>query len=104
MAWWNPKSWFNDTPAPSPSAPPDPFVWVALDPERPHMGIDFYSDAATNPFKYAICITGLTATEARSELVGKVLDWNKFTSVQLNAIEGGSVPVLSHTNLKAMYV
>lgn len=106
MAWWNPKSWLS---APDPEAVPvqpvlnKPFIWVALRPDSPHMGIDFYSDAPVNPFKYAIQVGGLTSIEARSDLVGKVLDWGRFTKEELDGIESGNPPFFSHDALKAMY-
>ncbi len=108
MAWWNPKSWFASAPepvaAPRHLLPERPFVWVSLRPDHPEMGLDFYADDEVNPFKYALCVKGLTAEEARSELVGKVIDWNRFTADDLAAIEAGNTPLLSHSELKAMYL
>ena len=111
MTWWNPKSWSEKSankqePAlkPVPEFVGGPFVWVEVNPERAHMGLDFYSDTSGNPFKYAIRVGGLTRERARVDLVGKVLDWNRFTPEQISAIESGNPPFIPYETLKAMYL
>lgn len=111
MTWWNPKSWFSGAPAPEDVALPElptlpdstPFVWVQIRPENPHMGLDFYSDAEFNPYEHAIRVKDITPSEARAELVGKVLDWTRFTPEHLALLESGAVPTIPHATLKAMY-
>lgn len=95
MAWWNPKDWFNEkpqaapTPIPNPVTPPshEPGIWVRLNPEFPHQGLDHYSDSLDNPFPIALFVPNLSLEEARSRLVGKVVDWTRFTPEQLNVLK-----------------
>lgn len=106
MAWWNPKSWFNTSTDPAATValprPPEAFLWVETDPNRSGMGIDFYSDAQVNPYEFAIKVTGLSMAEARTALVGKVLNWAAFTDEELDGIQTQNPPpTFSPDELKA---
>lgn len=118
MAWWKLRDWFNKSdPAevepvtesvaalPIFVPPPDtPSVWVRLNPTSPYQGLDLYDDSFSNPYPHAILVTGLTLMEARSNLVGKVLNWTRLTPEQLDALEKHRAFILEYAELKRMFL
>ncbi len=100
MAWWNPRDWFNKKNAPGGSKPS---VWVRLDPEAPHQGLDHYQESVENPWKHGMCVLGVTPDEARSNLVGKVLDWALLTRAQLEDLERKGWFSLLYEDLQRMF-
>lgn len=93
-----PSTWFAKAPKAAPS-----HVFLQLSPERPHQGIDHFSADAKCVYKYALKVTGVSQDEARLNLVGKVLDWDRLTEKQIQGIEGGKSPEIEYTVLKGMF-
>jgi hypothetical protein len=92
-------------PIPDAPIPPSnsPYVWVKVNPAAMHQGLDHYSDAPNNPFTHALLVLGIGPEEARSELVGKVLDWALLTATDLAELEARSALVIGYETLKRMF-
>ncbi len=81
---WNPLSWFK-------KSDPTNRVFVSVDPGAPHVGLSMFSEGKHNGAQ--VCVEGITVAQARVDLCGKVLDWDRIAPNQLNAIRSGKITV-----------
>lgn len=84
--------------------PDAPRVFLKLSPDNPHQGLDHYSEDASHGFERSICVTGISAAEARLHLVGKVLDWGNLTDAQWKRIESGKPIEIAYDTLKTLFL
>jgi hypothetical protein len=94
MNLFKPSTWFK-TPAIS--------VFVKLQPDWPHQGLDLVSTDLAHGFEKVMKVTGISKEEARLHLVGKVLDWPKLSDKQWKAIESGKPIEMAFEDLKKLF-
>lgn len=66
-------------------------VYVALDPAAPHVGLSMFSEGKLQGAQ--ICVEGITIAQARIDLCGKVLDWDRIPANQANAMVSGKITI-----------
>lgn len=54
------------------------YAWVRIERGNPHAGMASFSDASECPFDLAVKLVGCNAVDARSEFMGRVIDWDKI--------------------------
>jgi hypothetical protein len=65
----------------------DDVVYAKVNPDHPHAGLDLFSE--TNDFAVSVKITGVSVTDARTKLCGRVITWDEMTVKEREAVKSG---------------
>lgn len=70
-------------------SPPSETVYVKVNPDQPHAGLDLFSE--TNDFPVSVKITGVSVQEAKAKLCGRVIAWDEMTVKEREAVKSGKL-------------
>lgn len=91
---FKPSTWFS-------KSPKVPMVHVSATPDHPHVGLSVFSEnKIQGP---SLCVTGITLAEARLDLCGKVIDWERMTLLQAESIKAGGKVTLPLDTFKSLF-